>query len=89
MQGITPTGMGPFLGPIFLLFKAIGGGVLCLLGTWIVITATFGWWAKRGLTGLGAIAGGWAYLLQLPVVVTLLTIAFGIGFYAAIRWSLR
>jgi uncharacterized iron-regulated membrane protein len=88
MQG-TQTGIGAFLGPVFLLFKAIGGGVLCLMGMWVGILVTYGWWVRRGETGLGAIAGGWAYLLQLPVVVTLLTIAFGIGFYAAIRWSLR
>jgi hypothetical protein len=34
---------------------------------------------QRGYTGLGAVAGGWAALLSMPLVVVLLTVAFGIG----------
>lgn len=93
MQGITETRIGA-LGAVFLLLKAIGGGVFCLLGMWIGILVIHGWRmrnavSKQGGTGLGATAGGWTFLLHSPLVVILLTIGFGIGFYAAIRWSLR
>jgi len=93
MQGVNETAGGP-VGGIFLLFKAIGGGVICLLGMWIGILVTHVWrmksaLTKQGATGLTATAGGWTFLLQSPVVVILLAIGFGIGFYAAIRWSLR
>ena len=93
MQGTNETASGP-VGVAFLLFKAIGGGVICLLGMWIGILVTHDWRMKSALTkqgaaGLGATAGGWTFLLQSPVVVILLTMGFGIGFYAVIRWSLR
>ncbi len=84
---------GP-VGVVLLLLKAIGGGVFCVLGMWIAIVMTYTWKlssanAKQGLTGVGAVAGGWAYLLQSPGVVALVTIAFGAGFYLAVRLSLR
>jgi hypothetical protein len=36
-----------------------------------------------------AIAGGWQYLAQLPWVVVLLSIAFGLGFYVVVWWVAR
>lgn len=84
---------GP-IGAILLFLKAIAGGIICLFMMWIGILLADSWriksaLAKQGTQGLGATAGGWTFLLQLPLVVLLLTIAFGIGFYAAVRWSLR
>jgi hypothetical protein len=80
--------------PISLLFKAIGGGVFCVFVAWIGAIAALSWRirsynAKHGVTGLNAVAGGWTFLLQSPMVVVLLAAAFGIGFYAAVRWTLR
>jgi hypothetical protein len=77
-----------------LLFKAIFGGVFCVLSMWIAIVMTDTWklyrdLAKQGMTGRVAIAGGWAYLIQLPGVVVLVSLAFGVGFYLVARWSVR
>jgi hypothetical protein len=90
----TDIGGGP-VGAVSLLLKATLGGVACLLVTWIGILVAHFWRiknynAKHGtVAGLGASAGGWNSLLQSPIVVILITVAFGIGFYAAVRWSLR
>jgi hypothetical protein len=43
---------------------------------------------KRSFTqtgGLGAIAGGWNLMLQSPLVLAILTVAFGLGFYLVVR----
>ena len=41
--------------------------------------------SRIGRTGeLGAVSGGWLFLLQSPLVV-LITVAFGVGFYAVVR----
>jgi hypothetical protein len=71
-----------------LLFKAISGGIFCLLATWIVVLAFHSWRLSNniGKTGeLGAVAGGWLFLLQSPLVLVILTVAFGVGFCAAVR----
>jgi len=38
-----------------------------------------------GVSGLGATAGGWELLMQTPLVILLLTIAFGAGLFIAGR----
>ena len=42
-----------------------------------------------GLVGASATAGGWQYLLQLPPVVVLLSVAFGLGSYVVVSWVAR
>jgi hypothetical protein len=86
--------MNEQLGAIMILIKAIGGGVISVLIAWIVILIVNSWRLeiyrrKHGVTGLVATAGGWNYLLQLPIVAILLSIAFCIGFYATVRWVVR
>lgn len=85
------SGNGP-LGAVALLLRAIGSGVLCLLLAWVGVVAAQFWRikglnAKHGVAGLGAVAGGWTFLLRSPLVVLVLSIAFGIGFYLAARWA--
>ena len=41
---------------------------------------------QRGDSGLVAVAGGWSYLLRAPLVIILLTAAFGVGLYITVRW---
>jgi hypothetical protein len=82
------------MGAVFLLLRAIGGGVLCLFATWVGILVVHLWRvnnysSRSGVTGLGASAGGWSFLLHSPLVVTLLSIAFGVGFYVVVQWSSR
>lgn len=72
-----------------ILMKAIGGGVIGVLLTWLVILVIDHWIRKGQATGLGAVAGGWTFLLQLPIVVLALSAAFGIGLYAVVRLSVR
>jgi hypothetical protein len=40
---------------------------------------------KLGIEGLGAVAGGWIYLLHSPFVAAGIAAAFGIGFYLTVR----
>ena len=77
-----------------LLIKAIGGGLASVLVAWIGILTwhAFSMQAYKtriGVTGLGAEAGGWSYLLQLPTVLFLLTAAFGIGLFLTVRFVTR
>ncbi len=73
----------------FTIFcKAISGGLIGVLVVWAMILIAFNW--RLATTGegesLGAVAGGWDYLLQLPIVVIALSSSFGIGFYSVVRW---
>jgi hypothetical protein len=91
MQITTQAGGGP-VGAVILLHKAIGGGMFCLILTWLGIVVhgylrIKSYNAKHGATGLGATAGGWNYLLHSPIVVILLSVAFGVGFYLTVCWS--
>ncbi len=70
--------------------KCLFSGIVTVLLAWfvslvifVVRTAT----AAKAFGGQGpvAIAGGWEYLLRTPLIVTLLTLAFGIGFYLCAR----
>ena len=73
-----------------IFLKSILGGVIAVIAVWIVVIfiANWRWQAsarERGLTGLVAVAGGSNYLLQLPLVVVLLSAAFGIGLFVTAR----
>lgn len=75
-----------------IFVKSVLGGVAAVVLMWIGILLVDDWrWrsiAKRqGHTGLGAMAGGWTYLLHLPSVIVLLTLAFGAGLYLTARGS--
>ena len=39
--------------------------------------------------GPTATAGGWEYIVQVPWVVVLLSVAFGVGFYLVVSWVAR
>lgn len=73
-----------------ILMKGIIGGVVAALLMWCVILSAHMWRLsaavrRQGVTGLWAVAGGWTYLLHVPLVVILLMAAFGIGFYLLVR----
>ena len=70
-----------------ILVKKLAGGITAVLVMWIVILAVNLWrWKKYHPPGqLVAAAGGWTYLLHHPLVLLLLTAAFGIGLY----WTAR
>jgi hypothetical protein len=75
---------------VSLLIKALSGALAAVLIAW---TGILTWHAvsvqheasRAGASGLGAEAGGWNYLLQLPAVLLLLTAAFGIGLFLTVR----
>jgi hypothetical protein len=73
-----------------ILVKGIAGGVFVTILMWCFILSFHSWRLnvaakQRGLTGLAAVAGGWTYLLHLPLVLILLTAAFGGGLYLTTR----
>jgi hypothetical protein len=73
-----------------MLVKGIVGGVIATILMWCIILSFHVWRVnaaarQQGLTGLGAMAGGWTYLLHLPLVLVLLTAAFGLGLYVMTR----
>jgi hypothetical protein len=73
------TFMMPFL-------QCLVGGILAVIVTWFIIVAVSLWRINeaaraRGINGLGAIAGGSTQLLHTPLVLILLTLAFGMGLY--------
>ncbi len=77
-----------------LFLQAIGGGVLAVICSWVAVLVVHqlrvdAYNKRSGMTGLGASAGGWNYLLQLPTVSLILTIAFGIGLYLTVRLAAR
>lgn len=67
--------------------KALLGGICAVLLTWVVIIGVHMAMTRDGSrTGeLRAVAGGWTHLLHLPLVLVILTVAFGIGLYLASR----
>jgi hypothetical protein len=73
-----------------IFFKSVATGLLAVLLMWIVIVLTFlmrlnSTRKVAGISGLGATAGGWGLLMQTPMVILLLTIAFGSGLFVAGR----
>jgi uncharacterized membrane protein len=79
-----------------LLIFPIGllGGLIASTLMWTVVIFYYHWHATRSIRKLGyggpvAIAGGWQYLVQLPWMVVLISVAFGLGFYLAVSWAAR
>jgi hypothetical protein len=77
-----------------ILVKAIGGGIASLLLVWVAILIVNYWRVEtynreHGVSGLGAVAGGWNYLLQLPIIPIVLSAGFCLGFYLTVRWVVR
>ena len=73
-----------------IFVKGLFGGVLAVTLTWIVVVFVFYWSRMRairaqGVTGPVAIVGGWNHLLHMPVILILLTVAFGFGLYLLSR----
>jgi hypothetical protein len=72
--------------------KSLLGGVIAVVAMWAIVLVVFMQrlsvaTGEHGATELGAVAGGWNYLLHRSSVVLLLTVAFGIGFYVTARIS--
>lgn len=61
---------------------------------WMAVNFFDNWQTSRHVRKLGyegpvAVAGGWQYLVQVPWVVALLSVAFGLGFYLVVCWVAR
>ena len=74
--------------------KGLLGGLISATFMWTVVIFYHTWYATRNVRKLGyegpvAIAGGWQYLVQVPWVVVLLSVAFGLGFYIVVSWVAR
>jgi hypothetical protein len=74
-----------------IFLKSVLGGIGATVIMWLAVLGTSMWRLEearkqQGGTGLGAVAGGWSYLLRSPLVVILLTAAFGVGLYLTARW---
>lgn len=74
--------------------KGLLGGLIAATLMWTVVIFYYNWQATRSVRKLGyegpvAIAGGWQYLVQVPWVVVLLSVAFGLGFYVVVTWVAR
>ena len=74
-----------------IFLKSVLGGIAATVIMWLAVIGTFMWRLEEarkqhGSAGLGAVAGGWSYLLRLPLVAMLLTAAFGVGLYLTARW---
>lgn len=75
---------------VALFAKALIGGLIAVVIAWIAIVWFNVWrWSverkKLGFNGLGAVAGGWTYLLHSPFVSVGVAVAFGLGFYLTVR----
>ena len=81
----------PFiLNSVALFAKALVGGLVAVAIVWIAIVWFNSWRLsverkKLGFNGLGAVAGGWTYLLHSPFVSVGVAAAFGLGFYLTVR----
>jgi hypothetical protein len=74
--------------------KGLLGGFIAAILMWMVVVSYYNWHATRNVRKMGydgpvAAAGGWQYLVQVPWVVVLLSVAFGLGFYAVVSWVAR
>ena len=80
------------LNGVALFAKALLGGLVAVVIGWLAIVWLNGWHLsverkKLGFNGLGAVAGGWSYLLHSPFVSIGVAVAFGLGFYLTVRLS--
>jgi hypothetical protein len=83
-----------FLKPLLIFPKGLLGGLIAATLMWTMVIFYYSWQATRGVRKLGyegpvATAGGWQYLVQVPWVVVLLSVAFGLGFYVVVSWIAR
>jgi hypothetical protein len=75
---------------VVLFLKALFCGFVAAIGAWGVVLCFWMWRLsvqkkRMGIEGLGAVAGGWTFLVHSPLVAVLLALAFGLGFYLAGR----
>ncbi len=75
---------------IVLFPKALLGGLGMAIVAWIAILCFYMWRSsvdrrRLGIEGLGAVAGGWTFLLHSPIVVGVIGAAFALGFYFTVR----
>jgi hypothetical protein len=73
-----------------ILIKGLLVGLISAVVMWGVIVAVYmarltQLTKSQGDTGLVAVAGGWNYLLHMPLVLILLTLAFGGGLWLSTR----
>jgi hypothetical protein len=74
--------------------KGLLGGLIAATVMWMAVIFYYNWQASRNVRKLGfagpmAVAGSWQYLVQVPWVVVLLSVAFGLGFYLVVSWVAR
>ena len=82
------------LKPLLIFPKGLLGGLIAATLMWTVVIFYYDRHAAGNVRRLGyegpvAFAGGWQYLVQVPWVVLLLSIAFGLGFYLVVSWVAR
>ena len=70
--------------------RCLACGIFAVLVAWFISIVFFGIQTTatakgQGPAGLTAVAGGWEYILHKPLVVILLTVAFGVGFFLCAR----
>jgi len=73
-----------------IFLKSVAGGVVAVVAMWVIVIVIYSWrlsvmMKKKGMTGLAANAGGFNSLLHMPLVLILLTVAFGVGLYLTAR----
>jgi hypothetical protein len=71
---------------MLLFSKGVLGGIVAVVLVWI---ATVGVVFLRPSTGAGpgSVASGWDVLLRSPLIVLLLAVAFGVGFWIVTRFG--
>jgi hypothetical protein len=74
--------------------KGLLGGIVFATVMWTAIVSYQTWHTtssarKLSYQGAVAISGGWQFLAQVPWVVVLLSLAFGLGFYSTVSWIAR
>jgi hypothetical protein len=82
------------LKPLLIFPKGLLGGIIAATLMWAVLIFYYNQrWAENvrrlGYEGPTATAGGWEYIVQVPWVVVLLSVAFGVGFYLVVSWVAR
>ena len=76
--------------PLLIFPKGLFGGLTGAVVMWIAVIVFFHWkitaqLRAQGVHGPIAVAGGWTELAHTPLVIVLLAVAFGLGFYLVIR----
>ena len=74
-----------FLRPILQFATVLLVGNICAALAFIAIVVRNYYRDMQGLSGLGAVAGGWNLALRTPLNLCLISLAFGIGMWLGIR----